>query len=413
MRSKSGGKLRKKKKETTIKEFLSESTAHGVPMLMGARGAGEKYLWATVVFGVAGFLIFQEAQVISKFLSYPTQFRTEIEVPVVWEFPSVTICSNNPFLASKIFRADGRFGDLSPVNCNDDVSSGPLNAVLIFSSSQGECKINPSAAISETPNGTLCNPICLKNDDPEENKNSLANKTADEAVDDIFSTSSEVMQRFMVNVKGDTTATQDLRCWVVQGHPVQEAVNDFVFDPVEAKKYSDTHPHWWTIRLSLNNIADALGWSNLAAQTATTAAPDEVIVDECTGEVSVIESQPEDSPLKIMMREVCNYDITTGEFLSDNQPNPVLAQVFNDEESSDLDEAEASAILENLPQGGLSFDSWKLLADSTVTGDYSDVIRETSLPTRDEVNRYGVTFDELILHCSYLKSPCTKEDFSE
>ena len=77
-----------------LETFADFTTIHALPRAIKATGKKERCLWTLVLLTTTGIFIVQVANLIQKYLTYPTS----VDISVVYnnaKFPWVTICSNH------------------------------------------------------------------------------------------------------------------------------------------------------------------------------------------------------------------------------------------------------------------------------------------------------------------------------
>lgn len=85
----------------TLAKFSNETTAHGIRHAWNARPMPVRVVWAVIVLGAFGFLVYQYVHVFWTYFSYPVKFRVEMKYGKL-DFPSVTVCNKNPIKQSRL-----------------------------------------------------------------------------------------------------------------------------------------------------------------------------------------------------------------------------------------------------------------------------------------------------------------------
>lgn len=87
-----------RKKNTAIdklREFCSETTAHGFGRLASSCSAVERLIWSACLLTALSYTIYQGYILVSDHLSYPVDVKVEMRHFEEFSFPAVVVCNMN------------------------------------------------------------------------------------------------------------------------------------------------------------------------------------------------------------------------------------------------------------------------------------------------------------------------------
>ena len=90
--------LQKKRKSGAVgklREFCSETTAHGFGRLASASSAIERLLWLVCLLAALTYTIVQGYSLVSEFYSFPVDVKVEMKHVEDLEFPAIVVCNMN------------------------------------------------------------------------------------------------------------------------------------------------------------------------------------------------------------------------------------------------------------------------------------------------------------------------------
>ena len=87
-----------------ITNTLNQTTAHGIPHVVGSTSPVRKFVWAFVVLGSFCMFTRQCYLLFSNYYEYGFVDHVELKYDPSPKFPAVTMCNMNPVLASTIRR---------------------------------------------------------------------------------------------------------------------------------------------------------------------------------------------------------------------------------------------------------------------------------------------------------------------
>nr|URS64680.1 FMRFamide-gated sodium channel-like 3 [Malacoceros fuliginosus] len=87
-----------------IRDYASNSTAHGLPKLAKARSARGKVFWTLICFSALCFLLILGTSLLRKYYAYPKSVRLELANQPI-PFPAVSLCNLRPVDVYTIWKA--------------------------------------------------------------------------------------------------------------------------------------------------------------------------------------------------------------------------------------------------------------------------------------------------------------------
>ena len=90
--------LQRKRKSGAVgklREFCSETTAHGFGRLATASSAVERLLWLVCLLAALTYTMIQGYRIVSEFFSFPVDVKVEMKHVEDLEFPAIVVCNMN------------------------------------------------------------------------------------------------------------------------------------------------------------------------------------------------------------------------------------------------------------------------------------------------------------------------------
>ena len=78
-----------------LREFCSETTAHGFGRLASSTSTLEKIIWSACLLTALGYMTYQGIILVSDYLSYPVDVKVELKYHEKLDFPAVVVCNMN------------------------------------------------------------------------------------------------------------------------------------------------------------------------------------------------------------------------------------------------------------------------------------------------------------------------------
>lgn len=78
-----------------LRQFCSETTAHGFGRLASSSSTLEKFLWSACLLAALGYMTYQGIILVSDYLSYPVDVKVELKYTETLDFPAVVVCNMN------------------------------------------------------------------------------------------------------------------------------------------------------------------------------------------------------------------------------------------------------------------------------------------------------------------------------
>jgi len=91
--------LQKKRKSGAVgklREFCSETTAHGFARLATASSVTERLIWLICLLAALTYTLIQGVSLISEYFSYPVDVKVKMKYVEDIEFPAIVVCNMNP-----------------------------------------------------------------------------------------------------------------------------------------------------------------------------------------------------------------------------------------------------------------------------------------------------------------------------
>ena len=88
-----------------LREFCSETTAHGFGRLASATSAVERLIWSVCLLAALSYTTLQGYNLVSAHLSYPVDIKVEMRHFEDLQFPAVVVCNMNAIRKTALRRA--------------------------------------------------------------------------------------------------------------------------------------------------------------------------------------------------------------------------------------------------------------------------------------------------------------------
>ena len=88
-----------------LREFCSETTAHGFGRLASSTSIVEKFVWLACLLAALGYMTYQGIILVSDYLSYPVDVKVELRYTDTLDFPAVVVCNMNTVKKSAVKKA--------------------------------------------------------------------------------------------------------------------------------------------------------------------------------------------------------------------------------------------------------------------------------------------------------------------
>ena len=78
-----------------LREFCSETTAHGLGRLASSTSILERVIWSVCLLAALGYMTYQGTSLVSDYFSYPVDVKVELQYNRTLDFPAVVVCNMN------------------------------------------------------------------------------------------------------------------------------------------------------------------------------------------------------------------------------------------------------------------------------------------------------------------------------
>lgn len=109
-----------------LREFCSETTAHGFGRLASASSALERLIWLVCLLAALTYTFLQGAGLVSEYFSYPVDVKVEMKRSEGLEFPAIVVCNMNAIRKQAL---------------NEVVKVGQITVSVYFNNSLGRHKL--------------------------------------------------------------------------------------------------------------------------------------------------------------------------------------------------------------------------------------------------------------------------------
>lgn len=111
-----------------LREFCSETTAHGFGRLASATSAIERLIWLLCLLAALTYTLVQGFSLVSEYFSYPVDVKVEMKHAEDLEFPAIVVCNMNALRRQAL---------------NEVVKMGQITVSVYFNNSLGRHKLTP------------------------------------------------------------------------------------------------------------------------------------------------------------------------------------------------------------------------------------------------------------------------------
>lgn len=111
-----------------LREFCSETTAHGFGRLASSTSATERLIWSVCLLAALSYTALQGFSLVSEFFSFPADVKVEMKHVEDLQFPAVVVCNMNALRKQALERV---------------VREGYITVSLYFNYSLGCHKLTP------------------------------------------------------------------------------------------------------------------------------------------------------------------------------------------------------------------------------------------------------------------------------
>ena len=88
-----------------LREFCSETSAHGFGRLASSSSTIERFLWSACLLAALGYMTYQGISLVSDYMSYPVDVKVELKYSDTLDFPAVVVCNMNTVKRSGLNKA--------------------------------------------------------------------------------------------------------------------------------------------------------------------------------------------------------------------------------------------------------------------------------------------------------------------
>ena len=96
---------RQARTRSIIREFSSNTTAHGIPGIARSRSWPNRLFWTISTLTFLGIMLFFCIKVVINYFGYPTTADIEIETSYRVAFPAVSFCNFSPTRLDELYKA--------------------------------------------------------------------------------------------------------------------------------------------------------------------------------------------------------------------------------------------------------------------------------------------------------------------
>ena len=111
-----------------LREFCSETTAHGFGRLASASSAIERLVWLVCLLAALSYTVLQAYDLVSDFFLFPVDVKVEMKHVKDLEFPAIVVCNMNALRKQAL---------------NEAVKAGQITVSIYFNNSLGYHKLTP------------------------------------------------------------------------------------------------------------------------------------------------------------------------------------------------------------------------------------------------------------------------------
>nr|XP_006821451.1 PREDICTED: uncharacterized protein LOC102804421 [Saccoglossus kowalevskii] len=97
-----GSQKKCKSLKSTCKRFGLQTSAHGIPRILGAKSTLKRFVWTVIFLIAAAAFVRQFSILVALFIEYPIDVKVEVVSEPSMLFPSVTVCNTNKLRRSAV-----------------------------------------------------------------------------------------------------------------------------------------------------------------------------------------------------------------------------------------------------------------------------------------------------------------------
>lgn len=111
-----------------LREFCSETTAHGFGRLASSSSAIERLIWLVCLLSALTYTFVQGFRLVSDYFSYPVDVKVTMKHNEDLEFPAIVVCNMNAMRKQAL---------------NEVAKVGQITVSIYFNNSLGRHKLTP------------------------------------------------------------------------------------------------------------------------------------------------------------------------------------------------------------------------------------------------------------------------------
>lgn len=111
-----------------LREFCSETTAHGFGRLASSSSAIERLIWLVCLVSALTYTFVQGFRLVSDYFSYPVDVKVTMKHTEDLEFPAIVVCNMNAMRKQAL---------------NEVAKVGQITVSIYFDNSLGRHKLTP------------------------------------------------------------------------------------------------------------------------------------------------------------------------------------------------------------------------------------------------------------------------------
>lgn len=111
-----------------LREFCSETTAHGFGRLASSSSAIERLIWLVCLLSALTYTFVQGFRLVSDYFSYPVDVKVTMKHNEDLEFPAIVVCNMNAMRKQAL---------------NEVAKVGQITVSIYFDNSLGRHKLTP------------------------------------------------------------------------------------------------------------------------------------------------------------------------------------------------------------------------------------------------------------------------------
>lgn len=111
-----------------LREFCSETTAHGFGRLASSSSAIERLIWLVCLLSALTYTFVQGFRLVSDYFSYPVDVKVTMKHTEDLEFPAIVVCNMNAMRKQAL---------------NEVAKVGQITVSIYFNNSLGRHKLTP------------------------------------------------------------------------------------------------------------------------------------------------------------------------------------------------------------------------------------------------------------------------------